>query len=74
MDALTQLIAERLSEKPSCTVFESSLGRVFPVNKREIEKRRAAIKAFAAERGWEATIADPGIRVTFRKIKDQGPK
>jgi hypothetical protein len=33
------------------------------------QQRYALIKTFAKAHGWHATILDPGIRVTFRKLR-----
>jgi hypothetical protein len=68
MDTLTRQIQHRLESHKFCTVFEKDLGRVWPYVDREREKRFALIKAYARSRGWSATILDPGIRVTFRKL------
>jgi hypothetical protein len=39
----------------------------------QLTRRRSGAKrkihAFAAARGWIATILDPGIRVTFREVE-----
>jgi hypothetical protein len=68
MDALAKHIRERLELKNSCVVFETSLERVWPINASGDLKRKERIQAFAKDNGWSATINDPGIRVTFRKL------
>ena len=68
MDALAKHIRERIEEKKYCTVFEGSLERVWPVNAMTDPKRKQRIQAFATANGWAATINDPGLRVTFRKL------
>jgi hypothetical protein len=68
MDALYRHIDERLRARNYCVVFENELQRVWPTEKRERAKRAAAIEAFARSHGLSATIHDPGIRVTFRRI------
>jgi hypothetical protein len=70
MQALTERIIERLNTHKSCTVFENELSRVWPCQDKERQQRHALIKAFAKSHGWSATILDPGIRVTFRKLKE----
>jgi hypothetical protein len=67
MQTLTEHIANRLTTHPTCTVFENHLAPVFPVDPKVAQQRHAAIEAFARERGWIASVSDPGIRVTFRK-------
>ena len=61
-------IEERLRHKKSCTIFEHDLSRIWPRDERDQLKREKEIHAFAAASGWLATILDPGIRVTFKKI------
>lgn len=70
MDTLARHILHRLESHKSCTVFEKDLGRVWPYVDKAREKRFAQIKEFARAHGWSATILDPGIRVTFRKIPE----
>jgi hypothetical protein len=67
MDALSEHIDDRLKTRKFCIVFEDELGRFFPPDERVTSGRYEAIERFATERGWEATICDPGIRVTFRR-------
>ena len=66
METLANYIIERLKIRPSCTVFKQDLARIFPAIEKEAEKRHAAIRKFAEERGWDVIISDPGIRATFR--------
>lgn len=65
---LAAQISERLARKPFCTVFGNDVFRIWPMPKEIVEKRNAAIQAFAKKMGLSATILDPGIRVTFRKL------
>jgi len=51
----------------SCTVFEDSLARVWPVGLAADPKRAERIHAFAKSNGWAATIHDTGVRVVFKK-------
>lgn len=69
MDLLAQKILDRLTSRKSCTIFEGDLSRVWPISDRQRQQRYALIKAFARAHGWSATILDPGIRVTFRKLR-----
>jgi hypothetical protein len=68
LDALKKRIEERLRHKECCTILEHDLAHVWPRDERDQLKREKEIHAFAAAHGWIATILDPGIRVTFRKI------
>jgi len=67
VDELTNHIAARLANHPSCTVFENHLDGTIPNPGKDDAKRQAEIHAFAEANGWVATINDPGIRVTFRR-------
>jgi hypothetical protein len=67
---LTEIISKRLCSHKSCTVFENELSRVFPYDDKARQQRHTLIRAFAKAHGWSATILDPGIRVTFRKLKE----
>ena len=69
MELLAEKIIKRLNTHKSCTIFENDLSCVWPVNEKQRQQRYALIKAFAKAHGWSATILDPGIRVTFRKLK-----
>jgi hypothetical protein len=69
MQLLAEKIIDRLKSRKSCTIFENDLSRVWPCKETERQQRYALIKAFAKAHGWHATILDPGIRVTFRKLK-----
>jgi len=44
------------------------LERVWPIDNALREKRAALIRAYAKKNGWSATVSDPGMRVTFRKL------
>jgi hypothetical protein len=69
MHQLADTISRRLCCQKFCTVFESELSRVWPYEDKARQQRHTLIKAFAKAHGWSATILDPGIRVTFRKLK-----
>jgi hypothetical protein len=45
------------------------LSRVWPNNDVARQQWYVLIKGFAKAHGWSATILDPGIRVTFRRLK-----
>jgi hypothetical protein len=68
LDALKKRIEERLRYKKSCTILQRDLTMVWPRDERDQLKREKQIHTFAAANGWLATILDPGIRVTFRKV------
>jgi hypothetical protein len=70
MDALAKYIQTRLKSKKSCVVSERDLDRVWPREglSPENRKRRIKILAFARANNWEATIYEPGLRVSFRKL------
>jgi hypothetical protein len=68
VDALLRHIDERLRSRKFCVIFENELQRVWPVDKSEQLKRDAAIQEFARAHGLSATIHDPGVRVTFRRL------
>jgi hypothetical protein len=77
MDWLIAKISERLKTHKSVTIFESDIERVWPIVgvAREVrEQRNAFIKAFAKANGWSASIRDPGLRVTFRKLQPAEPQ
>ena len=61
-------IEERLRYKKSCTILERDVAIVWPRDERDQLKREKQIHTFAAANGWLATILDPGIRLTFRKV------
>ncbi|MEY2497224.1 MAG: hypothetical protein QOD12_780 [Verrucomicrobiota bacterium] len=50
-------------------VFEKELNRVWPREKLTPAARKREIMAFARKNNWEATIYDPGWRVSFRPLK-----
>jgi hypothetical protein len=73
LDALINRIRDRLKSKKFCVAFENDLEPVWPREELSREDRYQLILAFAKANDWEATINDPGIRVTFReKQKSNG--
>jgi hypothetical protein len=68
LDTLKKRIEERLRYKKFCAVYENDLTAMWPRDERDQLKRKKKIHAFAAANGWRATISDPGIRVTFRRV------
>ena len=69
MDALTRRVSERLTKYRQCTVFGKEIDKIWPCPPSPAEiKRDAQIHALAANRGWTATIMNPRVRVTFRKL------
>jgi len=61
-------VRECLAVATSYTAFDIELEPILPNEKMYREERGKSIQAFATENGWSATILDPGIRVTFRKL------
>ena len=70
MDALARRIAERLKSRKSFTLFENHLEEFWPRETKVKSPRAEQIHAFAKANGWSATILDPSIRVSFRKIDE----
>ena len=68
MEALTQRVRECLAIANSYTAFDVELQAILPNEKMYREERAKSIQAFAGKNGWSATILDPGVRVTFRKL------
>ena len=66
--ALADLIKNRLGDHVTCTVFENKLAVVWP-RAYEHDGRIKEIEAFAKANGWSVSISDPGIRLTFKKLK-----
>jgi hypothetical protein len=69
LDAFANHIRDRLKLRKFCVAFEQQLERVWP-RETVSEGRKELIRAFAEANGWEATIHDPGIRVTFREKQE----
>jgi hypothetical protein len=67
-NALANHIRGRLRDHIFCTVFENTLSGVWP-RPHEHDCRIKEIEAFAKANGWTVTISDPGIRLTFKKLK-----
>jgi len=66
--ALADLIKNRLGDHETCTVFENKLAVVWP-RAYEHDSRIKEIETFAKANGWSVSISDPGIRLTFKKLK-----
>jgi hypothetical protein len=66
--ALAELIRDRLGNHAVCRVFENKLAVVWP-SAYEHYSRIKEIKAFAEANGWSVSITDPGIQLTFKKLK-----
>ena len=66
--ALAELIRKRLGDHILCTVFENRLAVVWPRDY-EHDSRIKEIEAFAKANGWSVSISDPGLRLTFKKLK-----
>ena len=66
--ALADLIKNRLEDHVTCIVFENKLAVVWP-RAYEHDSRIKEIETFAKANGWSVRISDPGIRLTFKKLK-----
>jgi DNA-binding response OmpR family regulator len=66
--ALSELIKNRLGNHVTCSVFENQLSAIWPRAYKH-DSRIKEIEAFAKANGWSVTISDPGIRLTFKKLK-----
>ena len=65
---LAELIRKRLGNHVTCAVYENNLSVVWP-RAYEHDSRIKEIEAFAKANGWSVSITDPGIRLTFKKLK-----
>ena len=65
---LAALIRNRLGNHVTCAVYENNLSVVWP-RAYEHDSRIKEIEAFAKANGWSVSITDPGIRLTFTKLK-----
>ena len=65
---LAALIRNPLGNHVTCAVYENNLSAVWP-RAYEHDSRIKDIEAFAKANGWSVTITDPGIRLTFTKLK-----
>ena len=74
-DELAKHAKNRLGDDIYCTVFENRLAVVWP-RAYGADGRIKEIEAFAKTHGWSVSIADPGIRITFKKLakKAEGNK
>jgi hypothetical protein len=70
LEPLTQRVHEYLAIAKSYTALAIELEPILPSENLYREKRARSIQIFAAKNGWSASILDPGIRVTFRKLAD----
>ena len=66
--ALAALIRKRLGDHILCTVSENRLSVVWP-KAYEHDSRIKEIEAFVKAKGWSVSISDPGLRLTFKKVK-----
>ena len=66
--ALAALIKDRLGTHVTCSVFENQLSVIWP-RAYESDNRIKEIETFAKANGWSVNISDPGIRLTFKRLK-----
>ena len=70
MEILAGRIRDELSTHDRCVIGRDELARVWPQLMDLVAERNAAIHEFAKRHGWSASIIDPGVVVTFRKLKE----
>ena len=68
--ALTSRIESGIQARNHCGVFNNELEPVFPCSSEAIDHQADAIRAFAREHGWTASITKQCLRVTFRKTRE----
>lgn len=66
--ALEVQIEEGIQTRNYCGVFNNQLAPIWPCSSEAIDDQADAIKVFAREHGWTASITKQCLRVTFRKI------
>jgi hypothetical protein len=65
--ALEVQIQEGIRTRNYCGVFSNQLAPIWPCSSAAIDQQAEAIRVFARERGWTASITKQCLRVTFRK-------
>jgi hypothetical protein len=68
VEILKDRVREHLETAKVYVAFDVELAHIWPSDKNHRLARAKAIQDFAKNNGWSATIVDPGIRVTFRRI------
>jgi hypothetical protein len=66
--ALEIQIEQGIRTRNYCGVFNNQLAPIWPCSSAAIDHQADAIRIFAREHGWTATITKQSLRVTFRKI------
>lgn len=71
MEIVSEHIAQQLSGREFCLLFEDELERYWPSEKSAGTEREKKVEAFARSRGWTASVleGDFGTRAIFRKQK-----
>lgn len=72
LDPLVQRITERPKTHRFSVIFENELERVWPTERKETAKRAEAIHTFATANDLLAKVQDPGLWVTFKKLRERG--
>jgi len=65
--ALEAHIEEGIRARNHCGVFSNQLTPIWPCSSEAIDHQAEAIRVFAQEHGWTASITKQCLRVTFRK-------
>ena len=65
--ALEVQIKESIRTRNYCGVFNNQLAPIWPCSSEAIDHQADAIRTFAREHGWTASITKQCLRVTFRK-------
>jgi hypothetical protein len=66
--ALEIQIEQGIRTRNYCGVFNNQLAPIWPCSSAAIDHQADAIRVFAREHGWTASITKQCLRVTFRKI------
>lgn len=65
--ALEVHIEESIRARNYCGVFNNQISPIWPCSSEAIDHQANAIRDFAREHGWTASITKQCLRVTFRK-------
>ncbi len=72
MQDLIDHIHHRIAERKFATIFKNKIARIYSPIMAADMKMKKAIDDFADQNGWNATISDTGVRVTFRAKNGNG--
>ena len=68
--ALEVQIEKSILMRNYCGVFNNQIAPIWPCFSEAIDHQARAIRCFAREHGWTASITKQCLRVTFRKISN----